>query len=102
MTAIEPPPTWLLGRWRLAGADPALDFAPGVVMEFREGGRLVYHIEAAGQRLAVDLVYSVRGDLLETDNPDAPHRASARILHGAADTLLLDFSGARANFVRER
>jgi len=98
---LEPVPPWLLGRWRLMRADPALDFAPGVLMEFRPGGELRYTIRVGDREHVITLVYSVRGDLLETDNPTVPHRTSSRIAQGAADTLVIDFSGAIAAFVRE-
>ena len=38
----ESVPRWLLGRWRLLRAEASLDFAPGVRMDFRPGGRLLY------------------------------------------------------------
>lgn len=82
-------------------ADPALDFAPGVLMDFRPDGELRYTIAVDGREHVIVLVYSVRGDLLETENPIAPHRTSSRIAQGAADTLVIDFSGAKAAFVRE-
>jgi hypothetical protein len=97
-----PAPSWLLGRWQLLRADPTLDFAPGVRMDFRPGGDLRYEVEVAGSRHELELVYAVEGDHLETDFPAAQHRSSAGIRHGQADTLILDFSGALAAFVRER
>lgn len=95
-------PPWLLGRWRLLRADPALDFAPGVGMEFLPHGRLRYTIRLEGREHAIALIYRVEGDMLQTDNPSAPHRASTRFTRGDGDVLLLDFSGARAVFVRQR
>lgn len=94
-------PQWLLGRWRLLRADPALDFAPGVGMEFLPHGRLRYTIRVEGRQHEIALVYRVEGDMLQTDNPQAPHRTSTRLEHGDGDVLLLDFSGARAVFVRQ-
>ena len=95
-------PPWLLGRWRLLRADPTLDFAPGVGMEFLPFGRLLYSIRVEGREHVLALVYRVEGDMLQTDNPSAPHRTSTRLEHGEGDVLLLDFSGARAVFVRQR
>jgi hypothetical protein len=95
-------PRWLLGRWRLLRADPSLDFAPGVGMEFLPYGRLRYTIRVEGRLHELALIYRVEGDMLQTDNPSAPHRASTRFAHGDGDVLLLDFSGARAVFVRQR
>ena len=98
----EGTPPWLLGRWRLLRADPSLDFAPGAGMEFLPYGRLRYTIRVEGRLHEIALIYRVDGDMLQTDNPSAPHRASTRFTHGDGDVLLLDFSGARAVFVRQR
>jgi hypothetical protein len=94
-------PAWLLGRWRLMRADAALDFAPGVVMDFRVGGRLRYTITVEGQAHEVALVYSVEGDVLRTDNPAAPHATATRFWHGEGGVLVFDFAGPLAFFVRE-
>lgn len=93
--------TWLLGTWRLMRADASLDFAPGVRMEFLEEGQLRYHIDVGGRDQVVPLLYRVEGDLLITDLPATSHSMSVRIVHGAADTMVLDFAGAQALLVRE-
>ena len=95
-------PEWLFGRWRLMRSDPVLDFGPGVRMEFCPGGHLRYTLAVEGHELVVPLIYRVTGDLLETDNPSAPHAMSTHLSLGAGDMLILDFAGARAMFVRER
>jgi hypothetical protein len=92
---------WLLGTWRLMRADPSLDFAPGVRMEFRPDGQLRYHVDVGGKDQVITLVYRVDGDMLHTDNPAAPHSMSVGIRHGEGDVLLLDFAGAQAMLVRE-
>jgi hypothetical protein len=92
---------WLLGTWRLMRADPSLDFAPGVRMEFLPEGQLRYHVDVGGRDQVIGLVYRVEGELLHTDNPAAPHSMTVRILHGIGDILLLDFAGAQAMLVRE-
>jgi hypothetical protein len=83
-------------------SDPSLDFGPGVRMEFLRGGHLRYTLSVDGRELMVPLVYRATGDLLETDNPAAPHAMSTRFTLGAGDMLILDFAGAQAIFVRER
>ena len=98
----DPVPPWLLGCWRLMRSDPTLDFGPGVRMEFLLGGHLRYILSIDGHELVVPLVYRTTGDLLETDNPAAPHAMSTRFTLGAGDMLILDFAGAQAMFVRER
>ena len=83
-------------------SDPTLDFGPGVRMEFKTGGHLRYTLAVEGHELVVPLIYRVTGDVLETDNPSAPHAMSTRLSLGAGDVLILDFAGARAMFVREQ
>jgi len=95
-------PAWLIGAWRLMRSDPSLDFGPGVRMEFQRGGHLRYMLSVDGRQLVVPLVYRTTGDLLETDNPAAPHAMSTRFTLGVGDMLILDFAGAQAIFVRER
>jgi hypothetical protein len=92
---------WLLGTWVLLQADPHLDFAPGVRMEFVAGGELRYHVDVGGRDQVIHLIYRIDGDMLHTDNPSAPHSMSVRIEHGAGDAMLLDFTGAKAVFIRE-
>lgn len=93
--------SWLLGTWRLLRADPTLDFAPGVRMEFLRDGQLRYHVDVGGRDQVIALCYRVEGDLLHTENPSAPHATTVRITHGEADVLLLDFGEAQAVLVRE-
>lgn len=94
--------SWLLGTWRLLRADPSLDFAPGVRMEFLAEGQLLYHVDVGGRDQVINLLYRVNGDVLVTDNPAAPHSMSVRYVHGEGDVLMLDFAGAQAMLVRER
>lgn len=94
-------PAWLLGRWRLLRAEAALDFAPGVCMHFQTGGRLAYSFDVGGREQVVRLVYQVEGDTLRTDNPAATHVVETHYARGEGGVLVLDFSGARAWFVKE-
>jgi hypothetical protein len=95
-------PSWLLGTWRLMRADAALDFAPGVRMEFLQNGHLNYHVDVGGRDQIISLRYRVEGDWLHTDNPAAPHTTSVKLAHGEGDVLLLDFAGPQAVLVREQ
>lgn len=94
-------PARLLGRWRLLRADAGLDFAPGVRMEFRLGGRLLYSFEVGERRQVIQLIYRVTDDVLHTEYPGAAHDVEARFSFGAGEVLLFDFAGARAWFVKE-
>lgn len=92
---------WLVGTWRLFRADPSLDFAPGVRMEFADGGVLRYHIDVAGNDQVVDLIYRIEGDTLHTENLIEPHSMSVQFAREGEDVLALDFGGASAWLMRE-
>lgn len=92
---------WLIGTWRLLRADAALDFAPGVRMEFLEDGTLHYHVEVGGRDQVIDLRYRLEHDMLHTENPAAPHAMSVRWSEGTGGVLVLDFAGPKAWLVRE-
>lgn len=94
-------PAWLLGTWRLYRADPELDFAPGVRMEFVADGHLRYHIDIGGTDQVVQLLYRVDGDTLHTENVVTPHAMSVQIAREGEDVLALDFGGASAWLLRE-
>lgn len=91
----------LLGRWRLLQADPGLDFAPQAGMEFGPGGRLVYDFAVGDSRQGVELVYRVEGHMLHTEVLATAHESSTPFSFGAADSLVFDFGGRRALFIRE-
>lgn len=95
------PPDWLLGTWRLYRADPSLDFAPGVRMEFAANGHLQYHVDVGGSDQIVELLYRVDGDTLHTENVLAPHAMSVKFAREGEDVLALDFGGACAWLLRE-
>ena len=91
----------LLGRWRLLRADAVLDFAPGVAMEFRRGGRLLYEFDVGHSRQVISLYYRIEGDVLHTENPSASHEVATHFAFGPGDVLIFDFAEAKAWFVRE-
>lgn len=97
----DAPASRLIGRWRLVRADPSLDFAPNVRMEFLDGGRLRYAFDAGGNEQSLMLIYRVEGDTLYTDNPSAPHSRETKFSFGPGDVLTLDFAGSLAFFLRE-
>lgn len=94
-------PEWLLGIWRLYRADPSLDFAPGVRMEFGPQGHLQYHVDVGGNDQVIELLYRVEGDVLFTENAEAPHSMSVKFAREGEDVLALDFGGAGAWLLRE-
>ena len=94
MTAPDESP--LLGRWRLLRADAALDFAPGVSMEFQPGGRLLYAFDSGDHRQEVTIWFRVEGDQLHTHSPATDHETVAHFVIGEGGALILDFAGDRA------
>lgn len=94
-------PDWLLGTWRLNQADPSLDFAPGVRMEFASESALRYHVDVGGNDQVVDLIYTVDGDTLHTENVMTSHSMSVTFARESANMLRLDFGGAVARLLRE-
>ncbi|MDB4880379.1 MAG: hypothetical protein JWL60_1825 [Gemmatimonadetes bacterium] len=94
-------PGWLIGRWRLMHAEPALGFQPGTGMEFRADGSLRYSIPLEGAVQHVMLVYRVDGSILRTESPAAPHATATPIRQGPGDTLVIDFVASSAVLVRE-
>ena len=91
----------ITGRWRLLRADRSLDFAPEVEMDFREDGSLLYSLKLAeGGWHTFTLNFALEGDELRTETPGPGHVATAHVTFGAGDSLILDFAGAKAWFVR--
>ena len=93
-------PPALLGRWHLLQADSALDFAPNVLMEFLQGGRLNYVFSTGDRRQSIPLLYRVEGNELHTEDPKTTHEVVTRFAFGPGDVLIFDFGGAKAWFVR--
>lgn len=98
----DPPPAWLLGRWRLQRAEPGLEILPDTAMEFRTDGVLIYTITVDSQQAVFELEYRIDGLLLHTLHPDGGHTATARFTLEIDDLLQFDFAGKRAWFARER
>lgn len=94
-------PGWLLGRWRLLHAAPALGFTPATRMEFRADGALLYSIPIEGTEQRIALVYRIDQDLLRTENPLAPHATATPFRQGPGGTLVLDFADSPAVLIRE-
>lgn len=82
-------------------ADPGLDFAPQIRMEFLAGGRLRYMFDAGTGEQSLMLIYRLEGDVLSTDNPAASHARETHVRFGPGDVMILDFGGELAWFIRE-
>jgi hypothetical protein len=90
----------LLGRWRLLRADPSLEFAPDVQMEFREDSELLYSFVVNDARQLLHLRYRVTGDELHTESPASSFEMTVHFRIAAGGALVFDFAGAQAWFVR--
>jgi|SRR5690554_3656592 len=102
MSEAQPVPDWLYGRWRFRDADADVGILPDTCMDFRTSGQLLYTVLVEGQQAQFDLQYQVRGNLLQTLNPDGGQTSSVAFERIGDDLLQLDFNGKRARFVRER
>jgi hypothetical protein len=86
----------LHGRWRVVRAeDPALEIGRGVEMTFSPDGTLTYSIEQADRWQIINLVYTVQGDEIVSDQPSAPAPHRTRYAFDAQGHLILTSDGAR-------
>jgi hypothetical protein len=90
----------LVGRWRSDPAhyDTQINFGD-TTMDFRENGELIYIIKTAEREQTVNLLYSIQGDQLITDQPSHPDRQST-LFNIEEDTLLLTYDGFTARYIR--
>lgn len=100
--ADDSTPRWLLGRWRLQRAEAGLELMPDTVMEFGQGGELIYTITIGDKQAVFTLEYRLERDRLRTVHPDGGHRTDARVWLATSGILELDFGGRKAWFERER
>ena len=92
----------LIGRWRLVRTeDPA--GSESVTMEFRPDGSLQYWIEQPDGRLQINnLMYTVSGDVITSDQPSHPKEERTRFTFGADGRLELNHDGIRSWYERVR
>jgi len=90
----------LLGTWRLVKSDGAIDTGNGVTMTFTRDGKLVYVIHQDRSDQIMNLLFSVDGDCLVTNQPSSPQPESTRFSFDDEGQLVLDYGGTKAWFVR--
>jgi hypothetical protein len=90
----------LVGKWRLVKSESDMDVGEGVTMTFTNDGKLVYIIHQKRSDQIMNLVFSVRGDHLVTNQPSHPQEETTRFSFDAAGNLILDYDGSRTWFVR--
>jgi hypothetical protein len=91
---------WLHGTWQLLRSDGALEIEPGTRMRFEADGSMQYTIPTATGPLFAELVWRVEGDTLFTMLADGTHSTRVGLRRGAGETLVCDFGGAHAWYVR--
>jgi hypothetical protein len=71
-----------------------------VEMDFRPSGELLYCVEAAQKWQVMRLTYRIEGATIVTDQPSHPGEERTRFVLDNAGTLVLDYDGMKAQFVR--
>jgi hypothetical protein len=90
----------LLGTWRLVKSDGGTDVGNGVTMTFMGNGRLLYVIHQNDSDEIMNLVFSVDGDHLVTNQPSRPQTESTRFLFDGEGHLVLDYGDSKTWFGR--
>ena len=90
----------LLGTWRLVKSDGSIDTGNGVTMTFTRDGKLAYVIHQDHSDQIMNLVFSVEGDRLVTNQPSSPRPESTNFSFDDAGQLVLDYGSTKAWFAR--
>jgi hypothetical protein len=91
---------WLIGTWQVLRSEAPLEIEPGTRMAFSDGGALQYTIPTAHGPVAANLRWHVVDAVLHTVLDDGTNATSVHIVHGDGDTLMCDFGGPRAWYIR--
>lgn len=90
----------LLGTWRLVKSDGGIDSGDGVTMTFMGNGRLLYVIHQKDSDEIMNLVFTVDGDRLVTNQPSRPQTEFTKIFFDGEGHLVLDYDGSKTCFAR--
>lgn len=90
----------LLGTWRLMKSEGSIETGNGVTMTFTRDGRLVYVIHQEQTDQIMNLVFSVDGDSIVTNQPSSPRPESTKYSFDDEGQLVLDYGGSKAWFAR--
>jgi hypothetical protein len=88
----------LLGTWRLVKSDSSIETGNDVTMT--RDGKLVYVIHENQSDQVMNLVFSVDGDCLMTNQPSSPQLESTRFSFDEEGRLVLDYGGSKSWFAR--
>jgi len=91
----------LLGTWRLVKSAGEIDSGDGITMTFMDNGRILYVIHRKDSDEIMNLVFTVDGDRLVTNQPSRPKAESTKFLFDGEGHLVLDYGGSKTWFARE-
>ena len=92
--------TRLLGTWRLVKSEGSIETGNGVTLTFTRDGKLVYVIHQDHSDQIMNLVFSVDGDSLVTNQPSSPRPESTNFSFDDEGQLVLDYGASKAWFAR--
>lgn len=91
----------IIGVW---ASDPDDEFTQKtigqVTMTFTTDGQLIYGIDSADINQKINMVYSIKGDTLISDQPSHPQEQKILFTIEDGDRLTLQFEGENTRFVR--
>src|SRR6266403_2430527 len=87
-----------LGTWRLIKSDGSIDVGNGVTMTFTRDGKLVYVIHHERRDEIMNLVFTVAGNCLVTNQPSHPQTESTEFFFDGEGHLVLDYGGNKTWF----
>jgi len=71
-----------------------------VKLTFDNGNRLTYLIRALDKSQVINMTYSIKGNIIITDQPSNPHKEETEFHFVGDDILVLKFSGVETRFKR--
>jgi transcriptional/translational regulatory protein YebC/TACO1 len=86
--------------WQLVKSEGSLETEDGVTMTFTPDGKLVYVVHQDQSDQIMNLVFSVNGDCIVTNQPSSPRPESTKFWFDDEGQLVLDYGGSKAWFAR--
>ena len=81
-------------------SDGSIDVGNGVTMTFTRDGKLTYVIQQNASDQVMNLVFSVDGNRLLTNQPSSPQLESTTFAFDDEDHLVLDYAAGKSWFAR--
>jgi len=93
----------LIGEWNSDLSDENTKNSIGnVSMIFSDDGKLVYKIKEGNKLQIINLVYSIDGNLLITDQPSRTQIEKTEYTLPDENTLILQFEGETTRYIKEK